>query len=298
MSATGPVKTKPHHAERQEPAASMPTLPAAVVASSPPSLELETATLPTAPESTLDNLFARLSAQESSQSAPSVTPSWPQRPKASNFYFGEGSGPQDQSSEQEPDMTRAKGASSMSVSPSRIAPAVDKTEENTKLIKKDAMKDAAHVHGLSQAGAEELYLRKAAEFLEALPHGNRVPIDTIKAVSKKLVRKHTSEISLSGGEVEKLKARYALAMVNYINHSCKKAAKPMISNMAKKMLVDADGNFLCLCAKLVADEYIALENIDEMTGLCKMILDALPIAEVASTATTGTTAAGFQSSNT
>jgi hypothetical protein len=126
---------------------------------------------------------------------------------------------------------------------------------------------------------DQQYLRKAAEYLSALPNGNIVSVQNIKIVTAKLRSSYSLDGKLTAGEVDKLKARYVFAVVNYINQVVKKSAKPLTADFVKKTLQDNDGNILGLYAALVEGQYLTLENLDEVGGLCKTILDILPKAE-------------------
>jgi hypothetical protein len=132
---------------------------------------------------------------------------------------------------------------------------------------------------MSQVELDHQYLRKAAEYLSALPNNNSVSVQTIKIVTAKLRSSYSLDGKLTAGEVDKLKARYAFAVVNYINQVVKKSAKPLTAEFVKKALQDNDGNILGLYAALVEGQYLTLENLDEVVGLCKTILDILPKAE-------------------
>lgn len=165
--------------------------------------------------------------------------------------------------------TATKGASShVATSP---APPVQANEGITETTDKS--------EGMSQEGIEHHYLRKAAEYLIVLPNSNNVSVQTITTVAAKLRGSYTLDGKLNAGEADKFKARYAFAVVNYINQVVKKSAKPLTAEFVKKTLQDNDGDILSLYAALVQGGYLTLENLDEVAGLCKTILDILPKVE-------------------
>jgi hypothetical protein len=140
----------------------------------------------------------------------------------------------------------------------------------------------------SQPDIEQLYLKKATAYLQALSNVENVAVQTIKTVSTKLQSSYALDTKLNVDEIDKLKARYTFAVLKHVNQVSKKNAKPVTADFVKKILQDSDGNMLVLYAKLVEEECLSLEDIDGITALCRSILNILPKAE--STALTATTA--------
>lgn len=144
---------------------------------------------------------------------------------------------------------------------------------------------------MTQDELEQEYFHKAVEYVGALPASIDNSVHTIKAVSTKLHGSYTPEIKLESGEVEKLRARYIFAVVNYINKKVRLNAEPLTAGFVKKVLCDSNGSFLQLCAALVESKYLSLESLEHVTGLCKNILDVLPKAEPSEVSVSNTTTA-------
>lgn len=135
------------------------------------------------------------------------------------------------------------------------------------------------LHDMSQDELEQEYLRKATEYISVLPPGINNSAHAIKTVGVKLQNAYTPDTrTLSHNEVEKLQACYVFAVVTYANKKVKLIPGPLTGDFVKKVLRDSNGNFLRLCAALVDNGYIALDSLEEITGLCKTILDVLPKA--------------------
>ncbi|KAF1917353.1 hypothetical protein BDU57DRAFT_447076 [Ampelomyces quisqualis] len=262
--APAPVNTKPKEAEHYELAKNVPKPSSTtdIPASTP------TKTEPYAPgagdESALDELFERLSAQR-----PSTLPADIKQEPPVEFYFEATSGAQK--------------------TPEHVAedvPAIESTAVEPKKLSVDITSGSSHQIGdISQADLENLYLRKASEYLDALPAAGIVPVQIIKLVSTKLRSTFAPNNKLSGEDVEKLQARYAFAVVNYINQVYKQSAAPIKSDFVKKALIDGHGDVLMLYNRLVEEKYLSLDDLDTIAGLAKTILDALPKPEPLATPT-------------
>jgi hypothetical protein len=147
--------------------------------------------------------------------------------------------------------------------------------------------NAQQAEVISQADIEQQYLEKATLYLQALPSGGSVAVQIIKTVSTKLRSAYGANSSLNVDEAEKLKARYAFAIVNHVN---KTSARKITSGSAKQILQDSEGDMLRVYAKLVDEEYALLTDLGSIGKLGQVILDALPKAEP--TNTPGTTTVG------
>jgi hypothetical protein len=233
----------------------------------------------------LDDLFARLSAHGALKPSSSVKSASPPCALRGFFSFGDESRAQNAGTDilnsQSVNIAGATKGSIASKSKTTAVSQGDNATQPLKIATKDETENTEHHKAMSRAYIEQLYLRQAADYLEALPSSNSVPVEIIKSVSKKLRSSYAPNAKLKNEEAEKLKARYASAILNYVNQIYNKAAKPITSDFAKKALQDASGDVLCVCAKLVEQKYISLEDIDNAAGLCKMISHALPEAEVA-----------------
>ena len=201
---------------------------------------------------------------------------------------------------EEPTMIVKRGGSDSSVSPQAAHGEIEKVKTSPHDSKKADVKgdqdaisevrDASEVsvknsttvqEGLSQEELETEYLRKASEYMDALPDSKGSSASTIRSVSKKLHSSYVPGVDLGSDEIKKLQARYAFAVVNYVNNVLKKGAKSLTTDYVKQVLRENDGNFFQLCATLVDEKYITLESLDEVVGLCKTILDVLPKPDAA-----------------
>ena len=125
---------------------------------------------------------------------------------------------------------------------------------------------------------EREYLRKASEYVSALPTSNNTPGHLFKTVFSKLHSTYTPTVKLDLTEADRLKARYAFAIVDFINKNVNTSAAPLTAHKVKDMLQCNDGNFLLLCATLIEEKYMTLKDLDNIVALCKILLDVLPKA--------------------
>ncbi|KAF2191511.1 hypothetical protein K469DRAFT_808967 [Zopfia rhizophila CBS 207.26] len=127
---------------------------------------------------------------------------------------------------------------------------------------------------------EQTYLKKAAEYLNALPTttGKPYTADLVKTVSQKLLSANTAPPAKLGSSAiaEDLKRRYANATAVYLNSLPKNYGKKFKGEFIYQVLNDNGGDFLRLSAKLVDMEALAIENLDEVLGLAKAISAVLP----------------------
>lgn len=149
-------------------------------------------------------------------------------------------------------------------------------------LKRDANKPSdhkAHVSSdnqvLSQQELENEYMRKALDYINTLPGTKGTTTHTFKLVTKKLRDSYLPNVNISPKEIEASKARYVFAVTKYVK-GLNKGTTGLTSNSVNQILEEIDGDFLQLCATLVEQEYIALDNLEEIRGLCKVILDVLP----------------------
>jgi hypothetical protein len=204
-------------------------------------------------ESALEDLFARLSAQTSpSASVVSTKIRAPATPRSELFLFGT------------PQSANATTSTPMIE--------IELVKETVKNGKKTTAK-------MDQAEIEQLYLRQAAAYLQALPDVEDVAVQTLKAVTIKLRKLYSLDTKLSVDDIEKLKARYAFAILHYINKTGKNDHKTVTLDFIKKVLLDNNGNMLALYAKLVEAKCLSLGDMDGLVAMCKLILNILPKAD-------------------
>lgn len=132
---------------------------------------------------------------------------------------------------------------------------------------------------LRQDKLEKEYMRKASEYIQALPDSTGNTAYLIKAMSRKLHDSYTSTTKVDAGNNEALKARLAFAVANYLNKILKKRPESRTADSIKHTLGDADGDFLRLCAKLVEEGYVSLETLTEVSGIVTTMRDVLPKPE-------------------
>jgi hypothetical protein len=231
------------------------------------SIKVESPTSNNKEESALDDLFARLSSSNLSKSSSSAKQGSPERPKSKTFSFEE---------RLSPPSTPTKALDSFSANLS--APPVKPAESlpDTPVVSQGDI-NIQQAGNTAPTATEQLYLEKAAGYLDALPPDSVVAVQIIKAVSTKLRDAFAHTASLNADDAEKIKARYAFAILNYIN---KAKAKAITSESAKQIVRDSDGKLLRIYAKLVDEEYLSLADMSGVTGLNKVILDVLPKVEL------------------
>jgi hypothetical protein len=173
-------------------------------------------------ESALDDLFARLNTRNSSTPPHSVIikAESPAHPEDNQFSPLNRLGTEDAPTQLSCSYTARLPNTHVKVSEEKYevtAVAAEKKPDAIKVVKTDQAMSIKPWKDLSQAELEQLYLRKAVEYLNALPNGNNIDVHTIKIVSQKLRSSYTPNTKLSPDEINKLKTRYAFAIVNYIN---------------------------------------------------------------------------------
>jgi hypothetical protein len=133
--------------------------------------------------------------------------------------------------------------------------------------------------------ANQEYLRQAVEVTKALPDIKNGNLQMIKTVTAKLEKAYAIE-TVGDKDVDKIKARFAFAIVTHVNKVYKKNAQPMTTETAQKALRDAGGDISTLWSQLVDTGYLPFYDLDTFNGLCKAMLDVLPKAELIGTPTT------------
>jgi hypothetical protein len=165
----------------------------------------------------------------------------------------------------------------------------DKSEaEEAKTEKADRQKSPGNkTTELTQDEVEKEYMRKAAEYIQALPDSTGNAALLIKAMSRKLHDSYTSTTMVDAGANEALKTRLAFAVANYINKVLKKRPEARTTDSIKQTLSASDGDFLQLCAKLVEEGYVSLETLAEVSGIVAIMRDVLPKPECPTTMSMG-----------
>ncbi|CAN9189387.1 unnamed protein product [Alternaria alternata] len=163
--------------------------------------------------------------------------------------------------------------------------------DNTKIVKAEAEKaehkgiDGIKVAVVSQEELENAYMRKASDYIQAIPDVNGNTASLIKAMSRKLRGSYMPEVKTDVEKNEIIKARLAFAIANYINKVLKKRPeKPRTPESIKQTLKDANGDFLRLCAKLVEEGHLSLETLAEVSGIVAAMHNILPKPEPPATA--------------
>jgi protein-S-isoprenylcysteine O-methyltransferase len=158
-------------------------------------------------------------------------------------------------------------------------PRTGTTESDTKVEPSQAL-STQNWQNKPQSDVEQEYLRKATMYISALPSGVNTDAHTVKIVLSKLHNSYAPDIKLSPhDDVERLRARYVFAVVNYLNEKLKLNPEPATVEFIKDVLRDSDGDLLRFCATLVEKDYISLGNLDHVVGLCSNILNVLPKSE-------------------
>lgn len=138
--------------------------------------------------------------------------------------------------------------------------------------------------GESQNTHEAEYLGKAAEYFNALPYLPNTASYTIKVAAHKLSAAYApNPANLQPEEVEKLRASYVFAVVSYVNNEVKLSPESLTTDLVKKVLLASNGDLFRLCAALVKDKYIALNDLEQVASLCQNVLDASPKAKISTT---------------
>ncbi|KAF1357207.1 hypothetical protein EJ07DRAFT_129666 [Lizonia empirigonia] len=241
-------------------------------------IEIELPPRSHATKSSLDDMFARLLGASSNVSLRPVENLLPAGPETSKL-----------SSEDDLEVNAATTYVSGNSTPSndqvRLGHIHEKSSWPQSSLKTSQAPRSTVQQDVSQDELEQEYLCKAAEYISALPGNANASVNMIQAVSRKLRISYASEAAkLQTGEFEKLRARYAFAVVKYVNEKVKLNPEPLPAEFVKRSLHDGNGDILRLCAALVEGKYIALDSLEQVTGLCKNILDVLPKTDGAPTA--------------
>ncbi|KAF2126246.1 hypothetical protein P153DRAFT_323456 [Dothidotthia symphoricarpi CBS 119687] len=271
----GLAKAKPREADGPN-----PTKPVIKTASpAPPKIELPKQSNQS--ESNLESMFARLSARDPlSPSSGAPKESSPAGPNKNLFSFEHTHETTDTTSPKSPksnavDLSATPVKSeepnetvSSAMQDRKVEPPKNTDEEQTKVNQR--------WEGVSQEDVANEYLHKASEYIDALPADNHAVIHNVQTASKKLRSAYTPDVKLDKDEVEKLKAQYVSAVVDYVNKFVDKRQSPLTTMCVKQTLQNTNGSFLHLCSTLVNINHLSLQTADDLAALCKAILSILP----------------------
>jgi hypothetical protein len=220
-------------------------------------------------ELSLEELFARLSARSPTSDVPKAPSALGDLSKVSIDHLTT-SDPSKESTKTEsmPEFLFATPAAHPDSSVKALHNTTKLSETISEKVEKPSTRELNEI--------EREYLRKASEYVSALPASNNTPGHLFKTVSAKFHSSYAPTVKPDAQEVDRLKARYVFAVVNFINQKVKMSATPLTADKVKGMLQSNNGSFLTLCAILVEEKYMALENLDHVVGLCKTVSDALP----------------------
>ncbi|KAH7374333.1 hypothetical protein BKA66DRAFT_422782 [Pyrenochaeta sp. MPI-SDFR-AT-0127] len=275
LSPVKPEETDRHKAANLNAMLVVPAVP------TPLKVDISEQSNPT--EATIDSMFARLTTQNSTIPPRTTGATSFLGPDMAMFSFEDRSGAMETSN----GIVQSSVATIHApvVGPKKTNPVNTRTLANietdqTKTVDLDAKaEDMKPTEDVSHEDLENEYLRKASEYIHALPDSKGTTAYTFKVVAKKLHTSYVPDIKLDPESNEKLKARYVFAVINYVNQVVKSGTKRLTADSVKQILEDNDGDFLSLCVTLVEEKYLALDNINELTDLCNAILDILPKSE-------------------
>lgn len=135
--------------------------------------------------------------------------------------------------------------------------------------------------GMTKEDLEREYLNKASGYLTSLSTTEvTTSAHLIKSVFIKLRRSFGGPMPLGLESVDALKRTLIDAISTYVDGLPSNGAKSLAAAFIEQTLKDNDGDFLQLCAKLVDEKFIALENLDEVVGLCRAVIEIIPKEDI------------------
>jgi hypothetical protein len=136
-----------------------------------------------------------------------------------------------------------------------------------------------HWEDMSKEDLEREYLTKASEYLVSLPTSDSTPsAHLIKEVIIKLRHSFCTFTLHPAVSLEALQSNYIGAIVTYINCLPGHGTKTIDAKLVEQTLKENNGNFLRLCATLIDMQLIALENLDEVVGICRAVSAVVPVS--------------------
>jgi hypothetical protein len=144
-------------------------------------------------------------------------------------------------------------------------------------VKATSTQNSNNLEDMTKEDLEREYLTKAWRYLVSLPTSDStISAGLIKAVIIKLRHSFRTFTDPLTDSPPALQSKYIEAILNYVNGLSKNSTKPIDAGLVEQTLKDNDGNFLQLCAKLIEMQLIALENLDEVVGVCQAVLAVVP----------------------
>ncbi|KAL5444711.1 hypothetical protein PMIN07_003341 [Paraphaeosphaeria minitans] len=110
---------------------------------------------------------------------------------------------------------------------------------------------------------ERQFVQKAADCITSLPSNVGPTAEIIKSVTDKIRRPYAPSAVLEPEVVEVLKTRYVDAVVSFLGE-VNRDKKPVTKEQIGDILATSDGNLLYLCALLADQEYITIDNLDQV----------------------------------
>lgn len=245
------------------------------------------------PEKNLESMFARLSKQSlpSPIGATPVTSSLA-GPDKDMFLFEDKLGAADTTAD--PTKSNTNGISATPIKSEEPGVAASSVTQGVKVespkdVGQQKTEKGKRWEGMTQDDIENQYLRKASDYIEALPAGEPV-VHNIQTVLKKLRGIHApdnpvNDIVSDTDGAEKLKAQYVSAVVDHVNKTCNKREASLTTEYVQRVLEKTGGNFLLLCSTLVDQKFLSLSKIDEIAGLCNAVVSVLPTPTATTTST-------------
>lgn len=134
--------------------------------------------------------------------------------------------------------------------------------------------------GLNKEELEHLYLQEAFEYLRSLAEVDDGDARLVWVVATKLRRVINPDPSgaLTPSELDTMKKKIVDSVAKYVDEVARKKGvdQPLMNaEWIHTLLAKVDGSFLKLSAKLVKRQFIALDDLKEVTGLCEAIKAAL-----------------------
>ncbi|KAI8942129.1 hypothetical protein NX059_000220 [Plenodomus lindquistii] len=277
--APGPVMGTPKETESYASA----TRPTSTPSGKATPIKTETPTRSKPMDDSLEDMFTRLTTPTVKSTSQISAATSPTRPDKNAFSF---EGRLSQADVGKKVLDEAVAASpAQAVQPKRedltkaLAPRLSvETSQQKQSSDTETKKSVGDQNDPSQAKVEAEYMRRACEYVNALPGGKGTSAHTIQFVANKLRSSYVPTLQTSPEHNEALKARYVFAVLNYIK-GLKRGVTEVTAASVKQILDENDGDFLLLCVTLVEKKQISLDNLDEVIGLCKKILEILPKPE-------------------
>ncbi|KAL5414323.1 hypothetical protein PMIN03_003216, partial [Paraphaeosphaeria minitans] len=169
------------------------------------------------------------------------------------------------------------------VSPVSATSSIDKTAPEKKPEARISENAPTVSENQSLQSLERQFVQKAADCITSLPSNVGPTAEIIKSVTDKIRRPYAPSAVLEPEVVEVLKTRYVDAVVSFLGE-VNRDKKPVTKEQIGDILATSDGNLLYLCALLADQEYISIDNLDQIVGLSRAVEGVLPKDEDAKSA--------------